>query len=42
MKQINYAFHNAFEIIKLKISVIKLTIEKFFADEIFSLKVLKI
>ena len=42
MKQINYAFYNAFEIIKVRISVIKLTIEKFFADEIFSFNVLKI
>ena len=42
MKQINYAFHNAFEIIKVRISVIKPTIEKFFADEIFSFNVLKI
>ena len=42
MKQINYAFHNAFEIIKLRISVIKLSIEKFFANEIFSFNVLKI
>ena len=42
MKQINYAFHNAFEIIKVRISIIKLTIEKLFAEEIFSLNVLKI
>ena len=42
MEQIQYAFHNAFEIMKVRISVIKLTIEKYFADEIFSFNVLKI
>ena len=42
MKQIHYAFHNAFEIMNGMISVIKLTIEKFFSDEIFSFNVLKI
>ena len=42
MKQIHYAFHNAFEIMKVRIPVIKLTIEKFFADKIFSFNVLKI
>ena len=42
MKKIHNAFHNAFEIVKVRISVIKLTIEKFFADEIFSFNVLKI
>ena len=42
MKQIHYAFHNAFEIMKVRISVIKLTIEKLFIDEIFSFNVLKI
>ena len=42
MKQIHYAFHNAFEIMKVRVSVIKVTIEKFFADEIFSFNVLKI
>ena len=42
MKQINYAFNNDFEIIKVRISVIKLTIENFFAGEIFSFNVSKI
>ena len=42
MKQIHYAFHNASEIMKVRISVIKLTIEKFFADDIFSFNILKI
>ena len=37
----NYAFHDAFVTIEVMISVIKLTIEKFFVDEIFSLNVLK-
>ena len=36
MKQIHYAFHNAFQLMKVRVFVIKLTIEKFFADEIFS------
>ena len=38
----HYAFHNAFEIMKVRISVIKLTIEKVFVDQIFSFNVLKI
>ena len=42
MKQVHYAFYNAFETMKVRISVIKLTIEKFFADEIFLFNVLKI
>ena len=42
MKQIHYTFHNAFEIMKVRSSVIKLTIENFFADEILLFNVLKI
>ena len=42
MKQIHYAFHNAFEIMKVRISIIKLTFEKLFVNEIFSFNVLEI